>query len=159
VRFNDGLIGGFLLLFAAAMMLHTLGFPAMPGQPVGPALFPTVIGIGMSIAGVILIVQGALGHRRGDALVRLDEGLRSPHHLTNFLAVLVGLGFYILAARTLGFIITAFVLTSALMIKLRRGHVLTSLLIAAAATVVVYIVFARFLRVPLPRGLLLGIVW
>jgi putative tricarboxylic transport membrane protein len=159
VRFNDGLIGVFLLLFAAAMMLHTLSFPAMPGQPVGPALFPVIIGIGMSIAGVILLVYGVLEYRREGVLVHVDEGLRRAHYLGNFLAVLVALVFYILAERTLGFIITAFVLSTALMIKLRRGHVLTSLLVAAAATVVVYVVFARFLRVPLPRGLLTGIVW
>jgi putative tricarboxylic transport membrane protein len=50
------------------------------------------------------------------------------------------------------------VILIALFLRLRVPPV-RSVVIAVAATALIYVAFARFLRVPLPRGLLEGIVW
>jgi putative tricarboxylic transport membrane protein len=96
VRLNDAVIGVVLILFALAMIAYTRTFPAMPGQDYGPALFPTLIGIGLIVAGVILTVSG-LRRRRGEPVFGGGEWLRSGGHLVNFLAVVGGLVLYIVA--------------------------------------------------------------
>lgn len=160
MRFNDAVTGAVIVLFAAAMAAYTVTFPSMPGQAYGPALFPRVIAAGMALCGLILITSGVLRrHRTGAGWTDLDPWLRSPHHLGNFAAVLGALVFYILFARWLGFIITAFLIGAGLTIKLRRGHVASSIAIAAVTTGLVYWAFARMLLVPLPRGLLGPWIW
>jgi putative tricarboxylic transport membrane protein len=72
VRLNDAVIGVVLVLFALAVIGYARTFPAMPGQNYGPALFPTLIGIGLALAGAILIV-GGVARRKTDPLAPLDE--------------------------------------------------------------------------------------
>jgi putative tricarboxylic transport membrane protein len=158
MRANDAVAGLVLLLFAAAMTAYTLTFPSMPGQRFGPALFPVVIGTGMAISGLILLGHG-LARVRHEGWLQGADWLRSPEHVGNLLALLLALVAYILLSDWIGFIPLAFVLSALLMIKLRRGKVLSSCLIAAAATGLIFWVFARLLLVPLPRGLLRSLVW
>ncbi len=158
MRVNDAISGLVLLLFALAIVGYSTTFPAMPGQRFGPALFPQVIGTGLGFAGLVLIVSGLL-RVRAEGWAQPDDWLRSPQLISNALAVLAALVAYILAAGTVGFIPTAFVVTAALLIKLRGGRVPSSLAIAAIATAVIYYAFARLLLVPLPGGLLRAYGW
>ncbi len=158
MRVNDAISGLILLLFAAAVIGYSTTFPAMPGQRFGPALFPQVIGTGLGFAGLVLIVSG-LRRLRVEGWAQPDEWVTSGRQVSNALAILMALAVYIVAAGPVGFIPTAFVVTAALMIKLRQGHVLSSLLISAAATFVIYYAFARLLLVPLPGGLLRAYGW
>ena len=63
-----------------------------------------------------------------------------------------------LFSERIGFIPLSIAILIALFLRLRVPPV-RSVVIAVAATALIYVAFARFLRVPLPRGLLEGIIW
>jgi putative tricarboxylic transport membrane protein len=153
VRLNDAVIGVVLILFALATIGYTRTFPAMPGQDYGPALFPVLIGVGFLVSGGILVASG-LARLGTEPLFSGGEWLRSPHHALSFLAVVLGLLFYILISDWLGFIPTAALLLFALLVILRRGRPLSSLAIALVVVFAINYTFTRFLLVPLPLGLL-----
>jgi putative tricarboxylic transport membrane protein len=158
VRLNDAVIGLGLILFALAMMAYTRTFPAMPGQDYGPALFPVLIGIGFLVTGAILVASG-LSRLRTEPLLSGVAWMRKPHRVLSFLAVVLGLLFYIVAADWLGFIPTAALLLFVLLAVLRQGRPLSSLVIALIATLAVNYVFTKFLLVPLPLGLLQQVIY
>lgn len=158
MRLNDAVIGIALVLFALAMIWYTRTFPEMPGQHYGPALFPVLIGIGFMGTGAILIVSG-LTRLRTEPLFGAGDWVRSPHHVLSFVAVVLGLLFYILISDWLGFIPTAALLLFVLLVILRRGRPLSSLVIALITTLVVNYAFTQFLLVPLPLGLLQRVVY
>ena len=58
MKFNDAVSGLFLALLAAAVIAYSATLPSMPGQFVGPGLFPTLIGAGMLVGAMLLIVRG-----------------------------------------------------------------------------------------------------
>jgi putative tricarboxylic transport membrane protein len=158
VRLNDAVIGVVLVLSALAMIWHTRSFPAMPGQDYGPALFPTLIGIGFIVSGAILIVSG-LRRRREAPLFGGGEWLRSAPHVINFLAVVGGLLLYILASDWLGFILTSLLLLFCWLVLFRGGKPISSLAIALAVTLVVDYAFSQLLLVPLPLGVLQPLIY
>jgi putative tricarboxylic transport membrane protein len=158
VRLNDAVIGVVLVLFALAVIGYARTFPAMPGQNYGPALFPTLIGIGLALAGAILIV-GGVARRKTDPLVGGGEWLRSGPHLMSFLAVIGGLLLYILISDWLGFILTALPLLFGWLLLFRGGKPASSLAIALGVTLVVDYAFSQLLLVPLPLGLLQPLIY
>jgi putative tricarboxylic transport membrane protein len=158
VRLNDAVIGVVLVLFALAVIGYARTFPAMPGQNYGPALFPTLIGIGLALAGAILIV-GGVARRKTDPLVGGGEWLRSGPHLMSFLAVIGGLLLYILISDWLGFILTALPLLFGWLLLFRGGKPASSLAIALGVTLVVDYAFSKLLLVPLPLGLLQPLIY
>jgi len=153
VRVNDAVTGAVLVLFALAVIGYARTFPAMPGQDYGPALFPTLIGAGFAITGVILIA-GGLVRRRIEPWFNGGAWLRSRHERASFLAVPGGLLLYILLSDRLGFIPTALALLFGWLVLFRGGKPVSSLLIALAVTLVVNFAFTQILLVPLPLGLL-----
>ena len=158
MRLNDAVIGVALVLFAGAMIWYTRTFPEMPGQDYGPALFPVLIGVGFLVTGGLLIASG-VARLRTAPLFAGGDWLRSPTHVASFLAVVLGLLFYIMVSDWLGFIPTAALLLFVLLVILRRGRPLSSLVIALVATLAVNYVFTQFLLVPLPLGLLQHVIY
>ena len=156
MRLNDAVLGLVLLIFAAAMMAYTTTFPAMPGQNYGPALFPMLIGAGMAICGLLLIAQGLRARRAAGG--RLVAWTAPAGGGVNLLLVLAALVFYILASDWLGFIPTAILILTPLLLRLGTRPA-AALAVAVAATLVIHTLFARLLLVPLPWGLLAPVAW
>ena len=159
MKVNDAISGAGLILLAGLIYWLTADYPGMHGQPYGPALFPRLIAVLMALAGLGLIVQGV--RRRSLApLVVLPDCMSSPRHAASLAAVILAVVFYIMASRTLGFVLTGFVILTVLFVLLRgRAHVWSSLGIAAVAVVAIQQFFGDFLRVPLPWGVLQPIAW
>jgi putative tricarboxylic transport membrane protein len=155
VKLNDAVAGVLLLALAAAVGWHVRGFPQMPGQKFGPALFPGVIAAGLAICGALLVVRGV---RSGEALVRLAPWTRSPPLAANFLLVCGALAFYAAASDALGFLPTGAALLLALFLKLGVPAV-RALATAVIATLAIHFLFYKVLRVPLPWGVLQPIAW
>lgn len=157
MKLNDAVFGLVLLALGAAVLLAIQGFPKIPGQPVGPALFPGMIATGLCIAGVILIVSGVRQRSQQPWLV-WDDWVRSPRHVLA-LAVLLGtIVFYIVAADWLGFLPTAWLILMA-MFAVLRVPLRRSLVISVVAVLVIHFAFYKLLRVPLPWGLLTPYAW
>ncbi|MFW6077683.1 MAG: tripartite tricarboxylate transporter TctB family protein [Hyphomicrobiales bacterium] len=159
MKVNDAISGVGLILLAGLIYWLTSDFPGMHGQPYGPALFPRLIAVLMALAGLGLIVSGV--RSRAEApLVALPDWMRSPWHAANLAAVILAVVFYIMVSRTLGFVLTGFIILTVLFLMLRgRAHLWSSLAIAAVAIIAIQQFFGDLLRVPLPWGVLQPVAW
>lgn len=131
-------------------------FPAMPGQNVGPALFPGVIGVGLIACGLVLVLAERIG--RVTDTIELDEGLRRPRMVLNAALVIAGLAVYTVVVGVIGFFITssALLLVLFLAFGVRPARAIP---IAVIVPIGLHYVFYTILRVPLPWGVLEGIAW
>lgn len=155
MKLSDTLSGVLTAIFGLAVLLYARTFPPMPGQPIGPALFPSVIGIGLIVFGgaLALAARGV----RGPALV-VDAWVRGAHTVLAFALVVVDVVLYALVVDVLGFFITAFLFLTVLFLTfgVPRRYIAP---VAAVVTLGIHYGFYTVLRVPLPWGLLEGIAW
>jgi putative tricarboxylic transport membrane protein len=157
MRLNDAVFGLLLLLLGAAVLVGVQGYPRIPGQPVGPALFPGLIAAGLCICGLLLVVRG--WRRRGEQRWLVwDDWVRSPRHLVALLVLLGSVVFYIAVAPVLGFLPTALIILLALFLVLRVPPV-RAMVVAVVAVLLVHAAFYKLLKVPLPWGVLTGVAW
>jgi len=161
MKLNDAVWGALFALLGAAILWHVQGFPRIPGQNVGPGLFPGVLALSMLVCGAILIATGLKARRAAGATSRwavAPEWLRSRRHVLAF-AVLVAVNiFYLLVVDRLGFLLTAFVYLAALMWVLRVRPAV-AVPVAFLMALAIHYAFYKLLRVPLPWGVLQGIAW
>lgn len=157
MRFNDAVFGALFLALGAAVLFAVRGFPNIPGQPVGPALFPSLIAVGLCVAGVVLLVQG-WRRRVGEPWLAWEPWVRSPRHVAALAVLLGSVLVYILASQAVGFLPLAVLILAALFVVL-RVPVGRALLIAVIAALVVHFAFYKLLRVPLPWGVLTPWAW
>ncbi len=159
MKISDLAIGLASIAFGLAFLGYGVSLPPMPGQRYGAGLFPILLGAGIALCGALLARKG-WGERR-DArapLVALAHWARDRYLLGNLLVVLALIIVYVLCSERIGFIPLSIAILVALFLRLKVPP-LRSAVIAAGATAFIYVAFARFLRVPLPRGLLEGIIW
>lgn len=157
MKLNDAIFGLVLLALGAAVLFAIQGFPKIPGQPVGPALFPGMIATGLCIAGALLVLRGLRERARQPWLV-WEDWVRSPRHIAALLVLLGSVVFYIAASNWLGFLPTAALILMAMFSVLRvpPGR---AVLLAVVATLVIHFAFYKLLRVPLPWGALTPYAW
>jgi putative tricarboxylic transport membrane protein len=157
VKLNDAIFGLVLLALGSAVLFAIQGYPKIPGQPVGPALFPGLIACGLCVTGAILMVRG-WRERAGHSWLAWEDWVRSPRHILA-LAVLIGsVLFYIVASAWLGFLLTSALILLALFVVLGVNPP-RAVLIAVVATLLIHFAFYKLLRVPLPWGLLTPYAW
>lgn len=161
MKLNDAVFGLLLLALGAYVLGVVQSFPKIPGQQVGPALFPGLIAVGICVGGLILLVRGWRSHSRdGGAVpwVSIKDWVRSPRHLLGF-AVLVGsVVFYMLASQTLGFLICSALIMTAFFFVL-QVPLGKAVVIAVIASLLIHFAFYKLLRVPLPWGVLKNYTW
>jgi putative tricarboxylic transport membrane protein len=131
-------------------LLSGEGMQSVGRDPFPAWAFPTVTA---TLAG--LLIAGLLAQRwvLGRASKEEDSSLGPPPRrgIVNFAAVLAAMVFYLLAAETLGFVLTVGLLLLALLWLFGTRWWLGGL-IAFILTPLIYQLFANVLRVPLPRG-------
>lgn len=153
MRVNDTVIGAVLLALSLAVLWHVKDFPAIPGQPYGAALYPTVVSAGLAIASVLLLLQGL---RSGEPMFGVQASSRRG--LLAFAVTLGSLFFYVFAVDALGFVVCAVLMLAALMWSYGVRPVLI-VPVAIVATLIIHTGFYKLLKVPLPWGLLQPIAW
>jgi putative tricarboxylic transport membrane protein len=153
MRFSDAASGAVAILAGLAVLAHARTFPPMPGQPIGPAFFPALLGGALAAAGVALIVAGARV-----PLVRIDDWVRKPRMVVNFALVIAMLLFYAAVLHRLGFFVTALLFLSVLFVAfgVTRKWILP---LSLAVVFIIHYGFYTLLRVPLPWGVLEGLAW
>jgi len=157
MKINDAIFGAVLLLLGVAILVHVQAFPKIPGQQVGPALFPGLIALGLAACGALLIVSG-VRKRAGESWYETAEWMRSGRHVVAFVAIVSGVVAYVLLANAVGFLIVAPILLWIwfTVLGVRR---IPALLIAVGTTFAIWYAFYKLLRVPLPWGVLTGIAF
>lgn len=157
MKLNDAVFGLLLVLLGGGVFAAVQGYPKIPGQPVGPALFPGLIAAGLCVTGVLLIVKG-LRHRTTQPWLAWDDWVGSRRHVAGLLVLLGSIVFYIAVADKLGFLLTATLILVANFLVL-RVRPLPALAVAVIAALGVHLAFYKLLRVPLPWGVLQGVAW
>jgi putative tricarboxylic transport membrane protein len=158
MRLPDRVTGLFLVGLGAAAAYGGWLLPPVPGQPVGPNVFPLVIGSGLALCG--LAIAFGIGHSFEEEveLIPVEGDQPTPPPTGKFYGLRALLPpalllFYVVVADRLGFIITAalivFVTSTALGARWKL-----SLPLAVLAPIGIHLIFSKLLRVPLPAGLL-----
>ena len=157
MKLNDAVFGFLLLTLGIAVLLVVQGYPRIPGQQVGPALFPGIIGVGLCVCGSALAFKGWRA-RHDKPWFRPGDWVKSPRHMLALCAVVASVLFYMAAVDKLGFLLTSTLALTAPMWALRVSPG-RSLLIAVVATLLIHTAFYKLLRVPLPWGVLTPYAW
>jgi len=152
MKINDAIFGAVFLLFGVVVLVHVQGFSKIPGQQVGPALFPGLIATALAVCGVLLIINGI--RRRGtQPWTETADWMRSGRHLVAFAAVVGGVAAYVFLADAVGFLIVAPLLLI-LWLKVLGVRTGMAAIVAVVATLLIWYAFYKLLRVPLPWGVL-----
>ena len=159
MRLPDRVTGLFLVGLGGCAAYGGWLLPPVPGQPVGPNVFPLVIGIGLAICG--LMIAFGIGHtfEEEEELVPFEDGQQAaaaPRGKLYGLRALLPpalLLFYVGVADKIGFILTAGLIVLATSTALGARPKL-SVPLAILAPIGIHLIFAKVLRVPLPIGLI-----
>jgi putative tricarboxylic transport membrane protein len=150
MKANDAITGAIFLVIGIFAFVYAGTFTALPGVKYGPDLFPRLIAGLMGLGGVILIV-GSVGRRSGGIpLFTIADWARQPRNHLTLAAVVASI-----ALAWLGFLLSGFLMLGGLLAVTRgASKLVSSAIIAAVVTIVIYLIFARLLRVPLPMGVI-----
>ncbi len=152
MKIHDAILGMIFVLIGVATLYTVSGYPKMPGQDVGPAMFPAVVAAGFILFGGILTMRAStLPQTR--PLCALGDWAQSPRHMLAGLSVIGGCAAYAFLSNALGFLVLAplvlFVWHLAFGVTVKA-----SIVSALLTTLVTWAVFYKGLGVPLPWGLL-----
>ena len=157
MKISDAVFGAVFLLVGIVVVVHVQGFPRIPGQQVGPGLFPGLIATGLAACGVLLIVSG-YRKRAAEPWYETAEWMRSGRHFVAFAAIVGGVVAYVFFAEAVGFLVVSPLLLwmwfTVLGVPRRRA-----VIVAVVATLVIWYAFYKLLRVPLPWGILTGVAF
>lgn len=156
MQLSDRITGGALVVLGGAAAWSGSRLPAVPGQDVGPAAFPMLIGFGLIICGVLIVlgigqsfeVAEEPEENSGSIMARFGLRVLTPPAL---------LLFYMLTVEWLGFLLTGGIMVFLGVLAL-RGSLKLAIPLAIVAPLFVHLAFYKLLRVPLPDGLL-GAPW
>ena len=152
MKINDAVFGALLLVLGLAVLVHVQSFPKIPGQNVGPALFPGIVAAGLVGCALLLILSGLRSRPQAPWFEALPW-VRSPRHIAAFVAVVGATVAYILLANRIGFLIVAPLALLAMFVAFGVRPIV-AVVVAVAATLVIWYAFYKLLRVPLPWGVL-----
>lgn len=137
-----------IVYFYGAAQIPTLQI----GDPLGPRVFPILLGIGLLIAVGLLLLEH-LKDRKAAAQAPPESPPFNPDHLRVLAAVTVWMGLYYLALEPLGYIVSTTIFLLALMAWFNRGKWIANVLSSLLFCVGSYFMFVK-LDVNLPRGIL-----
>lgn len=157
MRGYDTLFAGVVLAAGIVYEVMALWMPrGRIGQP-GPGFFPVIVGAFLILAAAACLIQALAARRLGDSAGEAAEDAapvpgRRPTHKTWLLLTFLVL--YIFALQPLGFpiAILVFLLASIRVFGYRKW--LPAVGISAALTIISYLTFLVWLKVPLPLGIL-----
>jgi putative tricarboxylic transport membrane protein len=147
---KDYIGGGIFAALGVFIWALTLQFPVLDDGHPGPSLFPRVLGTLFIVFGLVVVFNGWKS-RRAPEETPPDDGL--PLNYFNPILVIILIAVFIAIATKLGFILSGAAILFLLMSKLRVSLVKRSI-VSVALICLVFFIFSKVLRVPLPIGLL-----
>jgi putative tricarboxylic transport membrane protein len=152
MKISDTMVGAGFVVAGAAIFAATTTYPLLDEGHPGPSLFPRVVAALMAGFGAMLSVQGFRGRDTSEAIAW--RRLHRSSGFVNALFVLAGVLAFIVLVDHAGFLVMCTAVLGILMWRL-RVRLPWVLPISVAFSVLMYALFAKLLRVPLP----LGLVW
>jgi putative tricarboxylic transport membrane protein len=135
------------------------------GDPMGPQVFPALIGIGLICSALLLMAEAWRKetwrketwrkHGPSGAQPRPDHdrGAKEPrHHRIVLAGMVLWTALYYLAFEPIGYLVSTLVYMFVLLAWFNRGRWLVNAACALGFTLAAYAVFTRFLQVALPQG-------
>ena len=152
MKINDAIFGALLLALGVGILWHVQSFPKIPGQDVGPGLFPGTVAAALIVCAVLLIRSG-VRDRVGRPWIEVLPWVASRRHVWAFVSVIGTTIAIILFSNSVGFLIIAPLALFVMFIAfgVRTG---TAAVVAIVETAVIWYAFYKLLRVPLPWGVL-----
>ena len=146
---SDRWVGVALALLGLAVLWSARAFPNVPGQKLGAAFLPMLVGAGLLLCALALIVRSLRGRAYADDKV----ATAGSEHFGSSLVVIGSVLAYIFLSERIGFLIIARLCLMAGFLAFRIGW-RRALLWAVGGTVLVHVCFYKLLRVPLPWGVI-----
>jgi len=160
MRLPDSVTGLFIAGLGGLSAYGGSLLPPVPGQQIGPNVFPMVVGIGLVICGAMIALGiGRSFEDEAEAdLAAIEGGAAAPEETRPLyrLRVLLPPGlllFYVFAVERIGFIATAGILIFISSLAL-GARLKLAIPLAIFAPMGVHILFYKLLRVPLTAGLI-----
>ena len=131
------------------------------GDPMGPQVFPALIGIGLLGSALLLMAEtwrkqhrpAAESQPAAEPRPDLDTGAKDARtHGLILAGMVLWTALYYLAFEPLGYLLSTLLYTFVLLACFNRGRWLVNAACAVGFTLVAYAVFTRFLQVALPQG-------
>ncbi len=160
MRVADGVFGALFAALGAYMIYAATGFPPFPGQPYGASLLPTLLGVAFIVCGIGLALRDFAARRHATEplpVVALLPALRDPHGAISGALVVATVLAQILFGDAIGFIPISLVTLTVIFLWFGVRPV-QAVAFAVAGTALCWWLFAIMLKVPLPRGLLDGML-
>lgn len=151
---RDFLMGLAFMVLGAVVFSVASQFPTLASLQYGPSLFPSLIGGGFLIGGLVLSATQLPALRR-----QLSGGNVNADKVFDFRSILVSLVpcalivFYIYASELLGAALCLGIIMLVLML-IRKTSLILALSVSIIASLIIYFLFSRYLLIPLPEGLL-----
>lgn len=145
---SDRWVGMVLAVLALAVLWSARAFPTVPGQKLGSAFLPMIIGAVLLACALALIVRS---FRSGTYATAGDATPRPREHFGSALVIVGAVLAYLFLAERVGFLVIAPLCLMAAFLALRVRFGL-ALCWAIGGTLLVHLAFYKLLRVPLPWG-------
>jgi len=149
VRRTDAFVGLGLAVLAVAVLWSARAFPDVPGQKLGAAFLPMLVGAGLLLCAIALMVRSW----RARAYAQDTAVEAGSEHFGSSLVIIGVVLAYIFLSERIGFLIVAplCLLAGFLVFRIAWRR---ALLWAVVGTLVVHFSFYKLLRVPLPWGVI-----
>jgi putative tricarboxylic transport membrane protein len=136
-----------LLVVAGAYAAGTVGLPSGQGEP-GPAFFPRLVAAMLALIGLVIGGHGLTGK------MVADGGLEEPTPSSGWkaAAATVLMVLYVLVFEPLGFVVSTWLFTLAVMVVFRRRRLVPLVILPVLSTLALYLLFGVVLDVRLPPG-------
>jgi len=152
---RDFLLGLAFAIGGGVVIAVAQTYPTMAALQFGPSLFPSLIGGGMVIGGLVLALTRVRQFKSALA------GPRSQANRYDYRSLLISLVpcalivFYIVASEFLGAPL-CMALSMLVLMLIRGAKLWLSLIVSIVIAVAIYLLFSRYLLIPLPEGTLLS---
>lgn len=150
MAWRDRIAAAALLLVAGAAIRESARLPFGAVRNPGPGFLPWWAGLTLAGLALVLLTQALLARRAPGAEGPPDEGTRGKW--TRVAGLLGALALYVVGLEPLGYPICTFLLVLLMLGPTRRAAIMPALALAAIAAGGSYLLFAAWLRVPLPPG-------
>lgn len=143
---GDRIWGIVILIFGGAYLVEGIRIPpAAFGDPLGPRIFPTILGISMAACGAFLVIRP---EPRG------GQPILVPRSFMQVLILCALLILYALSLPWLGYVLATFLLVWIATLIMGDRSFIRGLVVSAVFSAGVFFLFTRVLTIPLPLGFL-----